>query len=743
MNFSFENPHFFWLLPLAICLIFCKKEAIKMFLPKLEWIPKRSRFFNTQTILKVLIFILTIFALSSPITFNNIQPSSKYGVDIVLALDSSGSMRESGFSKIDDEKSKFELLQELSSNFIDKRPSDNIGIVAFGSFAYSPSPVTYDHQSLKELLSMLEVEIAGKNTAIGEAIAQSITTLEFSQSKNKIIILITDGITNSGKISVKEAVKNAQEKNIKIYTIGLGEEKEFDSKLLKLIAKQTGAKSFKASTVDELELVYQEINSLHPTKIRSEQYISKQPLFQYLLILVIILFLILIKSNKSKLLYLSLIFVIIAITKPTKESKSSEIMIKGSDIIIALDVSTSMSATDIKPSRLIKSKQIIEKLIEQNPHDRFSLFAFTTNALILSPPTTDGELLILALHSLKTENILTHGTSIKNLLNRVSKLNIKEKNLIILSDGGEDLDLKLLHEISLKNSINIFSIGMATRSGTTIKDRYNNILKDSNQNIIITKLNPQLKELSDKFMTIKDIDYKIDFIKKQDFSTTKKADLKELFTIPLSFSLLLFFIYFVKIPKKLLFLLPFLASTSHSSILDWYYIQEGKKAYHAKNYEKAIKYFEQIDSKTMQTRLNIANSYYQDRQYKKAILIYQELQSTNPKTKKLIYFKLGNAYTMLKDYEKAKYNYTNALKIKKDKATIHNLKLIAFKISGKKHINKNQSSKTKNSDSNKQTKANKNIKNSKSNKKTKLTRPLGYKAYSLINKGYIDEKTPW
>jgi len=746
MLFSFENPHFFWLLPLLLCLIFCKRESQKIFLPKLEWIPKTTKFLNTQTILKVLIFTLTITTLASPITYDNIKPSDKYGRDIVLTLDTSGSMRESGFSKVDDQKSKFELLQELSLEFIDKRPSDNIGIVAFGSFAFSPSPVTYDHQSLKELLIMLEVEIAGKNTAIGEAIAQSITTLEFSNAQNKIIILVTDGITNSGKISVKQALNTAVEKNIKIYTIGLGEKKDYNSKLLHTISTKTGAKSFSAKSFKELEKVYQEINSLNPSHIRSEQYINKKPLFQYILLFVAILFLLLIKSNKSKILYLSLIFILIALTRPTINKADTNINLKGSDFILAIDVSNSMNANDIKPTRLLKAKQIINQILENNPHDRFSLFAFTTNTLILSPPTTDKRLLLNALNSLKTENILTHGTSIKNLLKRISKLNMKEKNLIILSDGGKNLNLNTLHDISQNNGINIFCIGIATKSGTTITDKYNNIIKDSNSNIIITRLNPQLQKLSSqnggKFIDIEDIDYKLDFIKDTNFSSASKSDTEELFTIPLTLSLILFFIYFVRVPKKIL-LLPFIPLSGEAFLLDWYYIDEGKRLYHMREYEKAIIYFDKIDSKSMQIKLNIANSYYQSKQYKKAINIYYELKTKNPKIKQLIYFKLGNSFAMLKDYAKAKENYTLSLQLKKDEDTIHNLRVIAFKQSGKKHINKNHSMQktTKESYTNKPSK-NKEI-NTTKQEKSRLTRPLGYKAYELINKGYIDEKTPW
>jgi Ca-activated chloride channel family protein len=289
MYYTLQNPYFLLLLPFALCFVYCKKTTKSHYLPKLEWIPKKNRLLNLQTLLKLSIFVLSLLALSNPISYDAITPSKKHGRDIVLALDTSGSMRESGFSEKEEDKSKFELSLEIMSDFIDKRVSDNIGVVAFGTFAYSATPVTYDHEGLKELLSMLEVEIAGKNTAIGEAIAQSLTTLKFAEAKNRLIVLITDGINNSGTISVKKAVEKAQEAGVKIYTIGLGKEKDFDAKLLQTIASNTNGKSFKASNAKELQKIYTEIDSLYPSSIRSEQYLNKKSLFIYPLFLALLL----------------------------------------------------------------------------------------------------------------------------------------------------------------------------------------------------------------------------------------------------------------------------------------------------------------------------------------------------------------------------------------------------------------------------------------------------------------------
>jgi Ca-activated chloride channel family protein len=299
MHYTLENPYFLLLLPLLLCLFYCKKRTKTTYLPRLDWIPKTSRLFNTQTLLKVAIFSLLVLTLASPISYDAITPSKKYGRDIVLALDTSGSMRETGFSQQHKGTSKFELLQTLVADFIQKRVSDNIGVVAFGSFAFSASPVTYDHQSLKELLSMLEVEIAGKNTAIGDAINQSLTTLSFSHAKEKIIILITDGISNAGTHSIQDAVAKAKAQHVKIFTIGLGKHKDFDAKLLTRISQESFGKSFEAKDAQSLKAIYEEIDSLIPSAIRSEQYLDKKALFTLPLFVAILLLFTLLARQKG------------------------------------------------------------------------------------------------------------------------------------------------------------------------------------------------------------------------------------------------------------------------------------------------------------------------------------------------------------------------------------------------------------------------------------------------------------
>ena len=233
---------------------------------------------------------MIVTALASPITYEQKSPNNKKGRDLVLALDSSGSMGESGFNAEKKELRKFDVVVSILNYFIDKRFNDNIGVVVFGTYAFASVPLTYDTNALKYVMQFLDVGIAGDNTAIGEAIEQSNRVLSMGKASKKVIILLSDGFTNSGFISVKDAIKYSLKNKIKIYTIGLGKKGDYDENLLKLIAKNSGGKFFNASSADDLREVYAQLNSLEPSPIRSQHYLHKNLLFSIPLFIAIVLF---------------------------------------------------------------------------------------------------------------------------------------------------------------------------------------------------------------------------------------------------------------------------------------------------------------------------------------------------------------------------------------------------------------------------------------------------------------------
>ena len=291
MHFLFGSPYFFLFLLLIPCFLWCKQYNRTYYFPKLNWIKKQSPLLSWGPWLKILIFSLMVFALAKPFVYDASGNDLKKGRDLVLAIDASGSMAQSGFNSADRFKNKYDTTIALSKAFTKKRFDDNMGVVVFGTFAYTASPLTYDLESLAYLLDMTTVGLAGESTAIGDAIMQSIRTLSFGKAKEKAIILLTDGYHNAGKHSPKEAVEKAKKKGIKIYTIGIGKESDYDVAMLKTIAKQSGGKNYAADSAEALAKVYQEIDKLEPSQIRGETYLNQKLLIFLPLILVFLLLL--------------------------------------------------------------------------------------------------------------------------------------------------------------------------------------------------------------------------------------------------------------------------------------------------------------------------------------------------------------------------------------------------------------------------------------------------------------------
>ncbi len=271
MNIAFEHPYFLALLLLLPCFFQCKRESLKLYFLKTELLPK---FQLKIDLLAPILFTLLVVAAAAPFTYSSIQLDSRKGRDLVLALDASGSMEET----LTDNKNKFDVVKSIAKSFFHKRYDDNVGVVVFGSFAYIAAPLTYDTKALDFLIDYLEPSIAGNNTAIGDGLYQGIQALMRDSAKKKVLILITDGHHNSGSVSPKEAVEVAKKKGIKIYTVGLG---EADKNLLTKIANESGGKFFYAKNEQDLQGIFDELDTLEPSPIRSGRYEDKHYLFLY------------------------------------------------------------------------------------------------------------------------------------------------------------------------------------------------------------------------------------------------------------------------------------------------------------------------------------------------------------------------------------------------------------------------------------------------------------------------------
>jgi len=491
------------------------------------------------------------------------------------------------------------------------------------------------------------------------------------------------------------------------------------------------------------------------------------------------------QHKQTKFLYISLFFMFLAMTRPAYENTYVKQDFDSRDYIIAIDASYSMQADDLKPNRYTLAKMAIKKLIKLHPKDRFTLFAFTSSTLLISPPTTDTQISMMALDALNPKYILTKSTNIKNLFQTISKLPQKQKNLIIFSDGGDEHDITSLANIAQKNSIVPYIVATATQKGAALKKdgRY---IKDSHESIVISKINPMLTDLANathgKYYQLQSLnivdtlssDIKSEQTKKE---TIEIKTYKELFYIPLAISLIIYFLSITRIAQKFLFtllLLILIPNKSESSVLDFYYLNQANTNYQKGLYKKAAIEFTKVSPST-KTYYNIASSYYKAGQYKHAIKYYTQIRTKDKTLKQKIYYNLGNCAVKLKKYDRAKTYYKYALYLGDDSDALYNLTLIRkLKLHTSKNISrmmpKNQKSKTKDTTKGSSNKKNKQSNNSKKagkssasqsngsgssksskqklstiKKKNKLkgTYKFTYKAYEKINKGYIDEKEPW
>ena len=292
MNYySFEYPLLILLLiPIIYCLYRCKEYMKPIYFVHLHFMNAKKRFLKLEWIVKILIFIALLVALSSPIVVDKFNPLNRNGKDIVLSIDASGSMNSSGFDYENDisegkRLSRFEITKLIARDFIRERVRDNVGVVLYGDFAFIASPISYEKEIVIDMLEYLTQGMAGQNTAIGESIAMSVRAFKHSKAKSKIIILLTDGEHNSGAISPKDAVQMAKERGIKIYTIAMGNRGEADEALLQEIATDTKGEFFSAINAKELKKVYEKIDKLESSKIKSKEYVLKDYYYQIFLLI--------------------------------------------------------------------------------------------------------------------------------------------------------------------------------------------------------------------------------------------------------------------------------------------------------------------------------------------------------------------------------------------------------------------------------------------------------------------------
>lgn len=311
MNWSsleFQDPEFLWLLIiiplLAVWYFFMrKKDAAVLTVSSIKG------FKNTSFLpkLKPLLYLFRLLALGFLFVAlarpQNVAVTSKIkanrGIDIVMAIDVSASMLAK-----DLKPNRLEALKVVATKFVNRRPNDRIGIVVYAGESFTQTPITSDKGIVKRTISEIKWGQLDGGTAIGMGLGSGVNRLKESKAKSKVIILLTDGVNNSGNIDPKTATELAKELEIKVYTIGIGtngtadfpyskdprtgrlqfrkQQVEIDEELLKYIAAETNGQYFRATDNDKLQEIYDEIDKLEKTKIEEVKYTNFDEKFRFL-----------------------------------------------------------------------------------------------------------------------------------------------------------------------------------------------------------------------------------------------------------------------------------------------------------------------------------------------------------------------------------------------------------------------------------------------------------------------------
>lgn len=268
---------------------------------KASW---KTKFRLVPTMLRVVALVLFVIALAGPRKVLEQTIHKTEGIDIVLALDASGSMAGEDFEINGQRENRLLVVKNVLKEFIAKRTSDRMALVAFGGLAYTVCPLTTDEQWLLENLERIQLGMLEDGTAVGSGISSSLNRLKNSKAKSKVIILLTDGMNNAGKIEPLTAAKIAKSMNVKIYTIGAGSKGyvpfpvqdilgrkfyqniplDLDEETLREVARITNGRYFRATDTESLRQIYAEIDKLEKSAIEEIGYKEYKELFSWFLL---------------------------------------------------------------------------------------------------------------------------------------------------------------------------------------------------------------------------------------------------------------------------------------------------------------------------------------------------------------------------------------------------------------------------------------------------------------------------
>lgn len=294
---EWASPLWFLAAPLAIAAPWIGRN------PRLAWSSltaiRGGRSWRTvlaplpRVLLSLSLLLLTV-ALARPQRVDREQQVESEGIDILLVLDTSGSMEQADYNQGGRRASRLEVAKDVMAKFVEGRPNDRIGLVVFGEAAFTQVPLTLDHDAMQRFLGQVQIGMAGeRSTAVGDGLAVASKRLKELEAPSRVVILLTDGRNNAGQISPVQAAQAAAALGIRVYTIGVGGEGgrgpfglfgggggDLDERSLQAIAKITGGQYFRAASSTALEEVYATIDKLEKSTAEVKEFVHREERFQ-------------------------------------------------------------------------------------------------------------------------------------------------------------------------------------------------------------------------------------------------------------------------------------------------------------------------------------------------------------------------------------------------------------------------------------------------------------------------------
>ncbi len=473
--------------------------------------------------------------------------------------------------------------------------------------------------------------------------------------------------------------------------------------------------------------------------------------------------------------------VIAALSHPYTLSDAMEEKAYGVDAVVAVDVSHSMSGTDVAPTRFEAAKGMVRELVMRAGANRYAIMAFTSNALPLSPLTSDREILASLLDGITMENILTKSTDIMAVLKKSAKiLKSERKPVIIFSDGGDRRDFSEAIRFAKANGIRVYFVPVASEAGTKLYDIYGEVLRDAKRHMVISAKNPYLRYLTDAtggiYMDDYDAGALLDAVNDYGEAVSGQEQ-KTLRQVPFFGPLLLagfilFLLTTVRLGRRSAAVILFLGLWGqqvplHAGAVAFWHEYQARHAYESGDFKSAAEHYEKLaeENEAYDVAYNLANSYYQLGRFDEAIILYEAIKSSDKAFKSAVYYNLANAYARKEEFKKADALYLKSLVLKYEADADRNRKIVAR---AKKGYNPDSLKKKGEGEKDKATQpkkgkkkppqkkgeaqqtqaASKKVDLSKEEreklKQAKKQKPLSYKQYQLINeRAGSREKNPW